>query len=215
MYSDDIHGYLAILTFGISKQHHFLIWNNVVASFTVKATGQTRFILPQKLSDFDVTGMPYPVSVNLPTPKELAVAAQTARESTWGMRYPPQRLPPLPGWIRVKFYSHIYKIRYEMLPDMEGEVMLDSSGGLDTRRVCKMWNLEACAPIDPMRWVQFERPDPNWLSPLAVHVLSERNKCLVFSPNHYRHPQFTNAHSAKHLYTSKHPCTCSPSLQCR
>ncbi|KIK60909.1 hypothetical protein GYMLUDRAFT_244062 [Collybiopsis luxurians FD-317 M1] len=147
-----------------------------------------------------------PVALGLPTPKELAVATQAARESTWGMKYPPKRLAPLPGWIRVKFYSHIYKIRHEMLPDMEGEVMLHPNGGLDTRRVCRLWNLEQCAPVDPERWIPVERADPNWLSPLAIRVLSERNNCLLFieptplSPSTAHKRAFREA--AIHLQTS-------------
>ncbi|KAE9402824.1 hypothetical protein BT96DRAFT_936889 [Gymnopus androsaceus JB14] len=150
--------------------------------------------------------MPYSVSLTLPTPKELAEATQAARESTWGMRYPPRRPAPLPGWIRVQFYSHLYRIRHEMLPDMEGEVMLHPSGGLDTRRVCKLWNLEECTPIDPMRWIPFERSEPNWLSPLAVSVLSEQNKCIKFiepappSPTTFHKRTFRQA--TVHLYTS-------------
>ncbi|KAJ4473908.1 hypothetical protein C8R41DRAFT_923999 [Lentinula lateritia] len=122
----------------------------------------------------------YPISITLPTPKELAMNTQAARESTWGMKYPPKLPAPLPGWIRVKFYSHLYKIRHEMLPDMEGDVKLNPSGVLDMRRVCHMWNLERCAPIDPMRWIPVETSHSRWLSPLAVRVLSERNNCLMF-----------------------------------
>ncbi|KAJ4471479.1 hypothetical protein J3R30DRAFT_1083925 [Lentinula aciculospora] len=120
------------------------------------------------------------ISLNRPSPKELAVSSQTARESTWGMKHPPKRPAPLPGWIRVKFYSHIYKIRYEMLPDMEGDVKLNLSGELDMKKVCQLWNLEACVAIDPMRWIPVESYRPRWLSALAVRVLSERNKCIMF-----------------------------------
>ncbi|KAF5364505.1 hypothetical protein D9757_011971 [Collybiopsis confluens] len=140
-----------------------------------------------------------PVGIGIPTPKELAVATQAARESTWGMRYPPKRLAPLPGWIRVKFYSHLYKIRHEMLPDMEGEVQLHPNGSLDTRK-------DLPQPIDPERWIPVEPANRYWLSPLAIRVLSERNNCLLFieptpvSPSTAQKRAFREA--ALHLQTS-------------
>ncbi|KAJ3995661.1 hypothetical protein F5050DRAFT_1808463 [Lentinula boryana] len=147
-----------------------------------------------------------PVSINRPTPAELSVSTQASRESTWGMKYPPRRPPPLPGWIRVSFYSHIYKIRHEMLPDMEGEVKLDRSGWLDVRSVCKLWNLEECKPVDPMRWVPVEPLNSIWLSRLAIRVLSEPNGCMMFieptplSPSTVHKRELRDA--SFHLYTS-------------
>ncbi|KAJ4471494.1 hypothetical protein J3R30DRAFT_3709996 [Lentinula aciculospora] len=120
------------------------------------------------------------ISLNRPTPMELAARTQTARENTWEMKYPPRRPAPLPSkWIRVKFYSHISRIRDEMLPDMEGEVMLDTIGALDMWKVCRLWNLEACVPVDPTRWVPVGNFRPR-LSPFVVRALSERNRCLMF-----------------------------------
>ncbi|KAJ3722173.1 hypothetical protein DFJ43DRAFT_1158444 [Lentinula guzmanii] len=147
-----------------------------------------------------------PISINRPTPEERSISTQAARESTWGMKHPPKLPPPLPGWIRVKFYSHIYKIRHEMLPDMEGDVQLSRSGWLDLRVVCRIWNLEACTPIDPMRWVPVEPTRSFWLSPIAVHVLSAQNQCIMIIEPTPLSP--TTAHKRElrdasfHLYTS-------------
>ncbi|KAJ3748385.1 hypothetical protein DFH05DRAFT_1456434 [Lentinula detonsa] len=147
-----------------------------------------------------------PISINRPTPEERSVITQAARESTWGMRHPPKLPPPLPGWIRVKFYSHIYKIRHEMLPDMEGDVQLSRSGWLDLRVVCRIWNLEACTPIDPMRWVPVKPTRLFWLSPIAVRVLSEQNQCIMMieptplSPSTVHKRELRDA--SFHLYTS-------------
>ncbi|KAJ3833263.1 hypothetical protein EV361DRAFT_947998 [Lentinula raphanica] len=120
------------------------------------------------------------VDINRPTPKELSVITQTARENTWGIRYPPKRPPPPPGYIRVRFYSHIYKIRHEMLPDMEDDVQL-TGGYLDLRNVSRLWNLEHCVPIDPERWIPVYPANEVWLSPLAMNVLSSgHTKPIMF-----------------------------------
>ncbi|ESK88646.1 hypothetical protein Moror_3049 [Moniliophthora roreri MCA 2997] len=83
-------------------------------------------------------------------------------------------------WIIVKFYSHLYKIRQQLAPDMEAHVMLTRCGGLDVRQVMNLWGLEDCVPIDPMRWTPAPRTDVNMLSPLAVRVLTENSGCIMF-----------------------------------
>ncbi|KAK7062900.1 hypothetical protein VNI00_000397 [Paramarasmius palmivorus] len=113
------------------------------------------------------------------TPKEHAIAAQREEQRRWGMIRQPQRLPPPPGWITVKFYSHLYKIRHQSAPDMEGHVMLTRCGGLDVRQVMELWGLEDCVVIDPIRWIPIQRTDTNILSPLAVRVLTENTGYIM------------------------------------
>ncbi|THU88817.1 hypothetical protein K435DRAFT_781890 [Dendrothele bispora CBS 962.96] len=119
--------------------------------------------------------MPVP-SVLSPTPKELAAATQEARETSFGTRRSLNPPPPPPGTVRVHFYSHMYKVIRGSDPDIWADVVLERNGDLDVSKLCKMWGLDHCLAIDPMRWTVQRRPDESRLSGIAVHVLSNEFK---------------------------------------
>lgn len=100
-------------------------------------------------------------------------------------------------YIRVEYYESLNGIRRMKLPDLEGDVLLESNGGLDLSKVRDMWGLENCVvwyslpheyylllnelqPICPMRWKEVEPEHPDRLSPVAVVVLSEGQDSIKF-----------------------------------
>ncbi|KAJ7644224.1 hypothetical protein FB45DRAFT_897269 [Roridomyces roridus] len=55
---------------------------------------------------------------------------------------------------------------------MTEDLPLCRLGGLDLNLVKRCWGLETCLPIDPLRWKPFEPRHPNYISPVALQVLS-------------------------------------------
>ncbi|CAK5270335.1 unnamed protein product [Mycena citricolor] len=102
-------------------------------------------------------------------------ASETARYAEREFQLVIQRVPrkPAPGHIRVHFYSHLYQVYDGAPPDMTADFPLCPRGGLDVNLVKGAWGLETCTPVDPLRWKPVEPTHVNYLSPVALRVLSE------------------------------------------
>jgi hypothetical protein len=78
---------------------------------------------------------------------------------------------------------------------MAADIPLCRSGGLDLDSVKRQWGLETCLvssniapfriplpivaqPVDPLRWKPFQPTHPNYLSAVAVEVLSYGQDCI-------------------------------------
>ncbi|KAF4563029.1 hypothetical protein EYR36_003464 [Pleurotus pulmonarius] len=91
-------------------------------------------------------------------------------------RQVPSKIPH--GHARVAFYDGLWKIMELKCADLYADIPLEPCGGLDLRKVCAVWGLEGCQPIDPMRWTIFEPGSPHFLSSVAVKVLSDYDGCI-------------------------------------
>ncbi|KAJ6588726.1 hypothetical protein B0H19DRAFT_1100866 [Mycena capillaripes] len=112
------------------------------------------------------------------SPQELAVVTARSMEKQRQLILEPASPPPPPGYVRVHFYSHLYRIFDRAPPDMAADVPLCRSGGLDLEVVKRRWGLETCQPIDPLRWKPFEPTHPNYLSAVAIELLSYGEGCI-------------------------------------
>ncbi|KAJ7442682.1 hypothetical protein FB451DRAFT_1297243 [Mycena latifolia] len=83
-------------------------------------------------------------------------------------------------YVRVQFYSHLYRICDRAPPDMSADIPLCCSGGLDLDSVKRQWGLETCLPVDPLRWKPFQPTHSNYLSAVAIEVLSYGQGCIKF-----------------------------------
>ncbi|KAF8444968.1 hypothetical protein L210DRAFT_3531622 [Boletus edulis BED1] len=64
-----------------------------------------------------------------------------------------------------------------------GDFPLDRAGRLSLARVKAKWALRGCAPIDPCRRAKFDTVHPEYISPLAIRVLTETEGVLkLFEP---------------------------------
>ncbi|KAJ7781822.1 hypothetical protein DFH07DRAFT_791766 [Mycena maculata] len=63
---------------------------------------------------------------------------------------------------------------------MSADIPLCRSGGLDLDAVKRHWGLETCLPVDPLRWKPFQPRHRDYLSPVAVQVLSYDQGCIKF-----------------------------------
>ncbi|KAJ6559075.1 hypothetical protein DFH09DRAFT_1161764 [Mycena vulgaris] len=63
---------------------------------------------------------------------------------------------------------------------MAADIPLCRSGGLDLDSVKRQWGLETCLPVDPLRWKPFQPSHPNYLSAVAIEVLSYGQGCIKF-----------------------------------
>ncbi|KAJ6622626.1 hypothetical protein B0H10DRAFT_2013595 [Mycena sp. CBHHK59/15] len=63
---------------------------------------------------------------------------------------------------------------------MAADIPLCRSGGLDLDVVRRRWGLDTCLPVDPLRWKPFQPTHPEYLSAVAIQVLSEGEGCLKF-----------------------------------
>ncbi|KAF9222429.1 hypothetical protein BS17DRAFT_783699 [Gyrodon lividus] len=95
---------------------------------------------------------------------------------------------PPPGHVRV----HLYVGWSEGCDETEflmshtalkGDFPVEPSGYLSLARVKSKWGLENCAAIDPARRMMFDSSNPNYLSPLAIRVLTDNSGVLkLFEP---------------------------------
>ncbi|KIK97637.1 hypothetical protein PAXRUDRAFT_204762 [Paxillus rubicundulus Ve08.2h10] len=95
---------------------------------------------------------------------------------------------PLPGHVRV----HLYVGWSEGCDETEfimshaaikGDFPLEPSGHLSLSHVKSKWGLENCAAIDPTRCMKFDSSNPDYLSPLAIRVLTDKSGVLkLFEP---------------------------------
>ncbi|KAF8069208.1 hypothetical protein FPV67DRAFT_1110494 [Lyophyllum atratum] len=111
------------------------------------------------------------------SPKEHIVDVATAQAR---LPYPQRKhiqqlkteVPP--GHVRVRFYPTFDRKRgFKAKPNLEAVLPLEANGEFDLGRVKRLWGLETCTPIDPVRWKVVEPGQPDALSPLAVHSLQE------------------------------------------
>ncbi|KAJ7259566.1 hypothetical protein B0H12DRAFT_1108740 [Mycena haematopus] len=114
------------------------------------------------------------------SPQELMTATALSLEKQHQLVLLPSSSPPPPGYIRVHFYSHLYRIHDRSPPDLVADIPLCRSGGLDLDVVKRQWGLETCLPVDPLRWKPVEPTHPNYLSCLAIEVLSYGQGCIKF-----------------------------------
>ncbi|KAG5638573.1 hypothetical protein H0H81_011793 [Sphagnurus paluster] len=76
--------------------------------------------------------------------------------------------------VHIRFFQSLNDFRKDFHnPALEAILPLGKDGGFDLERVKRLWGLETCAVIDPMRWELFKPGHPDALSPLAVHTLSD------------------------------------------
>ncbi|KAF8636844.1 hypothetical protein AX17_003218 [Amanita inopinata Kibby_2008] len=80
--------------------------------------------------------------------------------------------PPPPGYILVQFLSNLEQMHKPPFLDFEAYFPLDDKGGFDLSLVRRAWGLESCLPIEPSRWKVFNPGSDDYLSPLAVYMLS-------------------------------------------
>ncbi|KIJ66101.1 hypothetical protein HYDPIDRAFT_27294 [Hydnomerulius pinastri MD-312] len=120
-------------------------------------------------------------SILFPTPEERAEYQFNNRVEQ------PRRLAP-PGYIRVQMYpswkegsdeGHL-NMRWNSI---KADFPLEPSGELSLARIKWKWSLENCAAIDPARHMKFAASNPDYLSPLALAVLTDEHGVLnVFEP---------------------------------
>ncbi|KAF7365053.1 hypothetical protein MVEN_00376500 [Mycena venus] len=112
------------------------------------------------------------------SPQELTLATARSIEKQCQLILEPAPYPPPPGYVRVHFYSHLYRIYDKSPPDLAADIPLCRSGGLDLDVVKRQWGLETCLPVDPLRWKPFQPTHPDYLSAVAVEVLSHGQGCI-------------------------------------
>ncbi|KAJ7928011.1 hypothetical protein B0H13DRAFT_2311875 [Mycena leptocephala] len=112
------------------------------------------------------------------SPQELTLATARSFEKQRQLILEPASPPPPPGYVRVHFYSHLYKIYDKSPPDLAADIPLCRYGGLDLDIVKRQWGLETCLPVDPLRWKPFQPTHPNYLSAVAIEVLSYGQDCI-------------------------------------
>ncbi|KAF9235261.1 hypothetical protein BU15DRAFT_51560 [Melanogaster broomeanus] len=101
-----------------------------------------------------------------------------------------ERLPqsPPPRHVRVHLYvgwrEGCDETEYFMShAALKGDFPLEPSGYLSLARVKSKWGLENCAAIDPTRRMKFDSSKPDYLSPLAIKVLTDNSGVLkLFEP---------------------------------
>ncbi|RDB26905.1 hypothetical protein Hypma_005023 [Hypsizygus marmoreus] len=107
------------------------------------------------------------------SPEEHARDARIARKNLpYHLRH--RDWPPAPpGFVRVGFFISLDMIkRLGWTPNMVAFVPLEPSGELDLGKVKRLWGLETCAAVDPMRWTLFEPGRPEIISAVGVRNLS-------------------------------------------
>ncbi|KAJ7675751.1 hypothetical protein DFH06DRAFT_1170424 [Mycena polygramma] len=117
------------------------------------------------------------------SPQELTLATMLSTEKQRRLIHEPEpavSLPPSPGYVRIHFHSHLHSIFDRSPPDMVADVPLCRSGGLDLDVVKRVWGLETCLPVDPLRWKPFEPTHSDYLSAVAVEILSYGQGCIKF-----------------------------------
>ncbi|KAJ7784366.1 hypothetical protein B0H16DRAFT_1492267 [Mycena metata] len=114
------------------------------------------------------------------SPQEHALATIRTTEKQRQLILEPAPLPPPPGYVRVHFHTDLYRIYDKAPPDMTADIPLCRSGGLDLEAVKRQWGLETCLPVDPLRWKPFQPTHSDYLSPVAVQVLSHQQGCIKF-----------------------------------
>ncbi|KAJ7695677.1 hypothetical protein B0H17DRAFT_423809 [Mycena rosella] len=114
------------------------------------------------------------------SPQELASATERVMEKQRQLILEPASPPPPPGYVRAHFYSHLYRIHDRAPPDISADIPLCRSGGLDLDYLKHQWGLETCLPVDPLRWKPFQPTHIDYLSAVAVEVLSEGQGCIKF-----------------------------------
>ncbi|KAK7048471.1 hypothetical protein R3P38DRAFT_2869594 [Favolaschia claudopus] len=114
------------------------------------------------------------------SPKELTLSSQRSLEKQRQLILQSASAAPPPGYVRAYFYSHLYQIYDKSPPDLAADIPLCPSGGLDLGVVKQEWGLETCLPVDPLRWKPFQPGQPNYLSAVAVEVLSNGQGCIKF-----------------------------------
>ncbi|KAJ7069688.1 hypothetical protein C8F01DRAFT_1245877 [Mycena amicta] len=112
------------------------------------------------------------------SPQEHTLATARSAEKKKKLALQPVESSPAPGYIRVHFHSHLFKICDRSPPDIAADIPLSPSGGLDLDVVRRRWGLETCVPVDPLRWKPFQPTQPNYLSPVAIQILSEGQGCV-------------------------------------
>ncbi|KAJ7132993.1 hypothetical protein C8R46DRAFT_1140287 [Mycena filopes] len=115
------------------------------------------------------------------SPQEYALAtAQSTEKQRQLILQPAPSPPPPPGYVRIHFHTDLYRIYDHAPPDMVADIPLCRSGGLDLEVVKQQWGLETCLPVDPLRWKPFQPTHSDYLSAVAVQVLSHQQGCIKF-----------------------------------
>ncbi|KAJ7147077.1 hypothetical protein C8R43DRAFT_1011754 [Mycena crocata] len=114
------------------------------------------------------------------SPQELSAATIRSTEKQRQLILEPASPPPPPGYVRVQFYSHLYRIYDMSPPDLIADIPLCRSGGLNLDAVKRKWGLETCLPVDPLRWKPFQPTHSNYLSAVAIQLLSHGQGCIKF-----------------------------------
>ncbi|KAN0091470.1 hypothetical protein V8E55_005036 [Tylopilus felleus] len=119
-----------------------------------------------------------------------ALFYRTPQEHLNGMWKIIKKLPPSPPPRHVRVHLYVgwkpgcdeteFVMRHSALV---GDFPLDRSGCLSLARVNSKWALHGCAPIDPCRRAKFDTAHPEYISPLALRVLTETEGVLkLFEP---------------------------------
>ncbi|KAF8554784.1 acid protease [Imleria badia] len=114
----------------------------------------------------------------------------TPQEYLNGMWKRVKKLPPSPPPRHVRVHVYLgwqpgcdeteFVMRHSALV---GDFPLDRAGRLALARVRAKWALRGCAPIDPCRRAKFDTAHPEYISPLAIRVLTETEGVLkLFEP---------------------------------
>ncbi|KAJ7134734.1 hypothetical protein C8R44DRAFT_771327 [Mycena epipterygia] len=114
------------------------------------------------------------------SPHELAFSTARSTEKQRQLILEPASPPSPPGYVRAHFYTNLYQIYDRSPPGMTADIPLCRSGGLDLDEVKRRWRLETCLPVDPLRWKPFQPTHTDYLSAVAVEVLSCGDGCIKF-----------------------------------
>ncbi|KZT22446.1 hypothetical protein NEOLEDRAFT_646317 [Neolentinus lepideus HHB14362 ss-1] len=101
----------------------------------------------------------------------------------WNPRDPERQLildQPPPNHVRIDWYPSLEAIGEwdSSLKCIVTDFPLDPSGSLDLTMIKKYWFMDEVIPVDPIRWRPFEPANPDKLSALAIHNLTENGGVL-------------------------------------
>ncbi|KAL4079306.1 hypothetical protein J3A83DRAFT_4075156, partial [Scleroderma citrinum] len=95
------------------------------------------------------------------------------------------QLPPTPPERHARVYVFLDwkegsddKELIQNLLYLQADVPFEPSGNLSLVRIRSMWGLEKCNPIDHHRRIAFRAANQDYLSPLAVQVLADKDGVL-------------------------------------
>ncbi|KAG6836786.1 hypothetical protein H0H93_003207 [Arthromyces matolae] len=86
-----------------------------------------------------------------------------------------------PGYVHVRFFPDLNDLRRKFWwPTREAVFPLEQDGGFDLKHIKKLWRLDVCTPVSPIRWTPVAPTTPDHLSPMAVMILLEIYGCISF-----------------------------------